>query len=155
MSEISLLSVTLVKQSNHLYTVCVLFYRGIYLLTAETDTRLVAAVVVDGYELFTEIGERLNKDIRAVKNWRNLAYRLNIPHEVYDAFDTSKAAAKSSTKMLFEWLAQWKPNLNVSDLLKGLKEIDRFDVVDLVTKETSLGEFIFETTRTRTVTDSV
>lgn len=117
----------------------------------------MAAVVVDGSELFTEIGERLNKDIRAVKNWRNLAYRLKIPHEVYDTFDTSKAAAKSSTKMLFEWLAQWKPDLNVSDLLTGLKEIDRYDVVDLVTKEITqrLGEFIFENTRTRTVTDNV
>ena len=143
------------KQSNHLYTVCILFYLDIYLLITETDTRLVAAEVVDGSELFAEIGERLNKDIRAVKNWRNLAYRLKIPHEVYDAFDTSKAAAKSSTKMLFEWLAQWKPNLNVSDLLTGLKEIDRYDVVDLVTKAITLGEFIFENTRTCTVTDSV
>ena len=102
----------------------------------------MAVEVVDGSELFTEIGERLNKDIRAVKNWRNLAYRLKIPLEVYDAFDTSKAAAKSPTKMLFEWLTQSKPYLNVDDLLTGLKQIDRFDVVDLVTKETTLGEFI-------------
>ena len=101
-------------------------------------------VVVEGSELLAEIGERLNKDVRAVKNWRNLAYKLKIPHEVYDAFDTSKGAAKSPTKMLFEWLARWKPNLSVGDLLTGLKQIDRYDVVDLVTKETTVSEFIIE-----------
>ncbi|CAH3024571.1 unnamed protein product [Porites evermanni] len=92
-------------------------------------------VAVDGSELLADIGERLNKEMRAVKNWRNLAYRLEIPHEEYDAFDTSKVSAKSPTKMLFEWLQWWKPNLTVKDLLTGLKQIDRYDVVDLVRQE--------------------
>ena len=97
---------------------------------------------MDGSEILADIGERLNKEIRAVKNWRHLAFRLKIPPEVYGAFDTSKATAKSPTKMMFEWLARWKPDLSTDDLVMGLKEIDRFDVVDLVTKETSIGKFM-------------
>lgn len=96
---------------------------------------------MDGSEVLAGIGERLNKESRAVKNWRNLAYRLKIPHEVYGAFDTSKAKAKSSTKEMFKWLAQQRPNLTVDDLLAALKKIDRFDVVDLVREETNFGEF--------------
>ena len=103
---------------------------------------MVRDVLVDGSELFADIGERLNKDIRAVKNWRNLAYRLKIPPETYFAFDTSKGMAKSPTKMMFEWLANWKPDLSVGDLLKGIKGIDRFDVVEIVTKEAQAGEFV-------------
>ena len=101
---------------------------------------MVRKVAVDGSELLADIGERLNKEMRAVKNWRNLAYRLEIPHEEYDAFDTSKVSAKSPTKMLFEWLQRWKPNLTVKDLLTGLKQIDRYDVVDLVRLEVATGK---------------
>ena len=96
---------------------------------------------VDGSELLAGIGERLNKESRAVKNWRNLAYRLKIPHEVYSAFDTSKAKEKSSTKEMFKWLAQQNPNLTVDDLLAALKKIDRFDVVDFLKEETNFGKF--------------
>ena len=99
-------------------------------------------VVVDGSELLSDIGEHLNKEIRAVKNWRNLAYRLEIPPETYSSFDTSKEKAKSPTKMMFQWLARWKPDLNIGDLLKSIKAIDRFDVVKIVTKEAEAGEFV-------------
>lgn len=109
----------------------------------EKDSRFVRDEVVDGSEILADIGERLNKEIRAVKNWRHLAFRLKIPPEVYGAFDTSKATAKSPTKMMFEWLARWKPDLSTDDLVMGLKEIDRFDVVDLVTKETSFAKQAF------------
>lgn len=109
----------------------------------KTDSRLVRTVVIEGSELLTEIGELLNKEMRGVKNWRNLAYRLKIPHEEYDSFDTSKGAVKSPTKMLFEWLKRWKINLTVKDLLVGLKHIDRFDIVDLVRQEVATGELSF------------
>ena len=108
-----------------------------------TGSCFVKNVLVDGSELLTEIGERLNKEMRAVKNWRNLAYRLNIPPETYGAFDTSKEKAKSPTKMMFQWLAKWKPDLNIGDLLKGIKVIDRYDVVEIVTEEAEAGEFVF------------
>ncbi len=106
---------------------------------------LVKDVLFEGSELLSEIGERLNKDIRAIKNWRNLAYRLKIPHETYNAFDTSKGMAKSPTKLMFEWLAKWKPGLNLGDLLKGIKEIDRFDVVEIITKEAEAGKLFSRT----------
>ena len=105
-----------------------------------TGSMFVRNVVIDESPLLTEIGDRLNKDIRAIKNWRNLAYRLKIPPETYKAFDSSKAEAKSPTKMMFAWLARWKPNLSVGDLLEGIKKIDRYDVVELVTKEAEIGE---------------
>ena len=109
----------------------------------KTDSQLVRTVIIKGSELLTEIGERLNKEMRAVKNWRNLAYRLKIPHEEYDSFDTSKGAAKSPTKLLLEWLKRWKPDLTVKDLLDGLKQIDRYDVVDLVQQEVATGKLSY------------
>ena len=112
----------------------------------KTGSSFVKDELVDGSELLAEIGERLNKEIAAIKNWRNLAYRLNIPHETYSAFDTSKGKTKSPTKMMFEWLANWKPGLNIGDLLKGIKEIDRADVVEIVTKEAEAGEFVIGAT---------
>lgn len=112
---------------------------------------MVKKEVVDGSELLADIGERLNKEIRAVKNWRNLAYRLKIPPETYNAFDTSKGMAKSPTKMMFEWLARWKPDLNIGNLLKGIKEIDRFDVVEIVTKEAEVGKLSSRTLKLKTI----
>ena len=91
-------------------------------------------------ELLDEISDRLNKEMRAIKNWRNLAFRLNIPYEVYAAFDSSKSTAKSATKLLFDWLAIGKPLLTVERLLEGLKTIQRFDVVELVTMELEHGK---------------
>jgi len=44
--------------------------------------------------------------------------------------------------MMFQWLAKWKPDLNIGDLLKSIKAIDRFDVVEIVTKEADAGEFV-------------
>lgn len=112
---------------------------------------MVKDFLVDGSELLSDIGERLNKDIRAIKNWRNLAYRLKIPHEIYNAFDTSKGMAKSPTKLMFEWLAKWKPGLNMGDLLKGIKEIDRFDVVEIITKEAETGKLCSRTLKLKNI----
>lgn len=118
------------------------YKRKVITFFLKTGSSLVKDVLVDGSELLADIGERLNKEIRAVKNWRNLSYRLNISNETYSAFDTSKEKAKSPTKMMFEWLAKWKPALNIDDLLKSVKEIDRFDVVEIITKEAQAGEFV-------------
>ena len=90
--------------------------------------------------LLTEIGDRLDKDIPTIKNWRDLAYRLEISPETYELFDSSKAKAKSPTKMMFEYLAVCEPNLSVGDLLRGIKKIGRNDVVELVTKEAEKSE---------------
>lgn len=104
---------------------------------------MVRNEVVDGSDLLAEIGKHLNIESRNVKNWRNLANKLEIPPEVYGAFDTSEAEVKSSTKEMFKWLAQENLNLNVDDLLAALKKIGRFDLVDLVREETNnyFGEF--------------
>lgn len=123
---------------HKLNTLCVFFVIFRFI----TGSGFVRHVLVDESQLLADIGERLNKDIRAIKNWRNLAYRLKIPPETYNTFDTSKAKAKSPTKMMFEWLAKWKPSLNVGDLLEAIREIDRYDVVELVKKEAELGEFV-------------
>lgn len=93
-------------------------------------------------KLLEDIGKRLNKNIRSVKNWRNLANRLKIPRDVYDAFETSKEVEQgpSPTEMLFKWLEMGMPELNVKDLLNGLRVIDRYDVVQLVIEELALGK---------------
>ena len=102
---------------------------------------------MDGSDLLADIGKHLNIESRFVKNWRSLANKLEIPPEVYCAFDTSEAKVKSSTKEMFKWLAQQSPNLNVDDLLAALKTIGRSDLVDLVREETHsyFGEFKMKT----------
>ena len=126
-----------------MWGICAINKRKVITFNVTTGSWLVKNVLADGSELLSEIGERLNKEIRAVKNWRNLAYRLKIPPETYSSFDTSKEKAKSPTKMMFQWLAKWKPDLNIGDLRKSIKAIDRFDVVEIVTKEAEAGEFVF------------
>ena len=103
---------------------------------------MVTKEVAADSELLEDIGKRLNKNIPGVKNWRDLAYRLNIPHDVCDAFDPFKEVEKgpSPTAMLFEWLEMEKPKLNVKDLLNALKKINRYDVVQLVIEEVALGK---------------
>lgn len=99
-----------------------------------------------GSDLLADIGKYLDTESRSVKNWRNLANKLEIPHDVYGAFDTSEAKVKSSTKEMFKWLAQQSPNLSVDTLLAALKKIERSDLVHLVIKETGFGEFkIYDT----------
>ena len=98
---------------------------------------MVTEIAAPESQLLEDIGKRLNKNMRAVKNWRDLAYRLKIPHNVYDAFDTFKEVEKgpSPTAMMFKWLKMEKPELNVKELLNGLREIKRCDVVQLVIEE--------------------
>ena len=106
----------------------------------KTVSDLVSKVVVEGSELLAEIGEHLNHEMRARKNWRDLAYKLRISPEVSKTFDTSTETSKSPTRMMFEWLQLSKPNLTVRDLVNGLKNINRYDVVDVVRKDVAIGE---------------
>ena len=106
----------------------------------KTVSDLVSKVVVEGSDLLAEIGEHLNHEMRAIKNWRNLAHKLGISPEVSKTFDTSTETSKSPTRMMFEWLQLSKPNLTVRDLVNGLKNIDRYDVVDVVRKDVAIGE---------------
>ena len=107
-----------------------------------TDSSLVSKEAAADSELLEAIGKCLNKNIRGVKNWRNLAYRLDITSDVYNTFDTSKEVEQgpSPTEMLFKWLERGKPKLTVMDLLNCLREIKRFDVVELVIKEVADGK---------------
>ena len=103
---------------------------------------MVTKEVAADSQLLEDIGKRLNKNTPGVKNWRHLAYRLKIPLAVYDAFDTSKQVKQgpSPTKMLFQWLEKAKLKLTVKDLLNGLREINRYDVVQLVIEEVAVGK---------------
>lgn len=107
-----------------------------------TDSSLVSKEAAADSELLAAIGKCLNKNIRGVKNWRNLAHRLNIHSDVYNTFDISKEVEQgpSPTKMLFQWLEKAKLKLTVKDLLNGLREINRYDVVELVIEEVAVGK---------------
>lgn len=106
----------------------------------KTVSDLVSKVVVEGSELLAEIGEHLNHEVRVRKNWRDLAYKLGISPEDSKTFDTSTETSKSPTRMMFEWLQSSKPKLTVRDLVNGLENIDRYDVVDVVRKDVAIGE---------------
>ena len=103
-----------------------------------SDSSLTKDILKPDSELLDEIGQKLNKEIRALKGWRNLACRLDIPTDVYPDFDVAKKKVESATRMLFEWLMRWRSDLSIDDLLKALNQIDRNDVIELVKKETAL-----------------
>ena len=95
---------------------------------------------MDGSDLLTDMGKHLNTKARAFKNWRHVACQLKIPPDICDAFENSKAKAKSPTTEMFKTLAKLRPDLTVNDLLHALQEIKRFDVKDIVREEIN-GEF--------------
>lgn len=62
--------------------------------------------------------------------WRRLH-----PVSTLDSFEPGKRDPDSPTKLMFEWLKRCSPDMSMDDLIKGLKTIDRYDVVDLLTKD--------------------
>ncbi|EDO44217.1 predicted protein [Nematostella vectensis] len=90
--------------------------------------QLVKDVITPQSEILLKLSSLLDKESRAVKNWKNLCHRLKIPNSKYESFDASKKNAHSPTKQMLRWL-KWKyPGITVGELADGLQHIRRNDV---------------------------
>ena len=67
-----------------------------------------------------------------LKNWQNLAAKLDIPRKVFKSFETCDTT--NSTEQLFELLKVHKPGLTIAVLFKHLEKIRRRDVINAIKK---------------------
>ena len=95
-----------------------------------SGSSLVKEALQSGSDLLDKVCQELDKDVKALKGWQNLAHRLCIPPADFKEFDMSKEK-KRPTELLFQSLANTKPDLPVDELLEALKTIGRNDVVEL------------------------
>jgi len=93
-----------------------------------SDNALIKDVFKSQSPIMDELSKLLDKE-GPMKNWRNLAYKLGIPEETYQNFDTSRGNNSNPTDLLFQWIFTNKPEFTVGMLIKCLRIIERNDVV--------------------------
>ena len=91
---------------------------------------MVKEALQAGSDLLDKVCQELDKDVKALKGWKNLAHKLGILSADSKGFDQSKEK-KRPTELLFQSLANTKPDLTIDELLEALKTIGRDDVVKL------------------------
>ena len=97
-----------------------------------------------GSPLLQTVADELNiSHVPWAKNWRHLAYHLEIPSDVYQEFDGSSAQRESPTREILQWLVVRTPNIVLSDVVKALDKIKRNDAIQIITREFSdtVGEY--------------
>ena len=90
-----------------------------------------------GSELLQTMADKLNRELPAVKNWKNLASQLEIPVDVRREFadESTGEKRKSPTKEVMEWVAARFPDTTLHDVVNALDMIERNDAVQLITKQ--------------------
>lgn len=91
-------------------------------------------VIVPESDLFRKISSDLNRKVHGVGDWKRVAYKLGIPHEDYIQFGNCKEK-KSPTREVFDRVIVDRPGIAILEIIKALKNIDRYDVVEVITEE--------------------
>ena len=95
---------------------------------------LVRDVMPPGSELLKIVADKLDTESGPWENnWRQLAYHLNIPPDVYQGFET-KEPLKSPTKEVMRWLVVDSPDKTLTDIVKALENIQRNDAIQIITR---------------------
>ncbi len=82
-------------------------------------------------DLLRKISSGLNRTVVGTGNWRNLAYRLNIPREDYDQFQNPEGQDRPSpTITIMEWVVGVRPKITIYEVVEVLESIKRMDVVE-------------------------
>lgn len=88
-----------------------------------------------GSELLQMVADKLNiNPVPWTQNWRNLAYHLEIPSDLYQEFDESSGRRTSPTKEVMRWLTVRSPEMTLIDIVKALDKIRRNDAIKIVTE---------------------
>ena len=88
-----------------------------------------------GSELLQIMADKLNRQLPAVEDWRHLAFKLEIPVDVQQAFGESGQKLKSPTKEVMHWLVTQFPDTTLVDIVKALDRIQRNDVIQIIAKQ--------------------
>lgn len=90
-----------------------------------------------GSKLLQIMADNLNREQPAIKNWRDLASKLDIPADVSREFSGESAwqNGKSPTKEVLEWVAAQFPDTTLKEVVKALDKIQRNDAIQIITKQ--------------------
>ena len=97
------------------------------------DSSLLVDSIRPDSDILDEMEKQLNRNIPDVGNWRVLARRFNIPHEIYDDFEPRESGQRSPTKLMLEWLARAREGITIRDVINGLEKIERNDAIEILT----------------------
>ena len=95
---------------------------------------LVSKFITDNTLLLDKLSKYLDRESRAIKCWKHLAYIVGVPTEETRKFDVF--TERSPTEDLFNYLLTWNPDLTVGDLKEVLKAAYRNDVIESLEKGT-------------------
>ena len=97
------------------------------------DEVLLKDIMAPGSELLQITADKLNRELPAIENWRNLAFKLKIPAEEISGESTWQKG-RSPTKKVMEWVAARFPDTTLKDVVKALDKIQRNDAIQIITK---------------------
>ena len=90
-----------------------------------------------GSELLQTMADKLDRELPAVDNWKNLAFKLEIPPEVIrECEEMSKGKeGMSPTIEVMKWVAAKFPGTTLIDAVKALDRIQRNDAIKIITEQ--------------------
>lgn len=88
-----------------------------------------------GSELLQTMADKLNREIPGIKDWHHLAYKLEVPADVRQAFGGVGPKGKSPTKEVMQWLVARFPDTTLKDVVKALDKIQRNDAIQIITRQ--------------------
>ena len=98
-----------------------------------SDELLIKDVITPGSELLQTMAVDLNReDIPGIKNWRDLACKLEVPRDVLQEFSGETTAKRSPTKEVIQWLTVRFPDTTLKDLVQALEKIQRNDASQII-----------------------
>ena len=90
-----------------------------------------------GSELLQTMADKLNRELPAVENWKNLAFKLEIPPDVIREFEGMSKGKEgiSPTIEVMKWVAAKFPGTILIDVVKALDRIQRNDAIKIITEQ--------------------
>lgn len=86
-------------------------------------------------DLLRKISNGLNRKVVGTGDWRNLAYKLDVPREVYKEFESPQGQEKPSpTIEILNWVVGEKPGITIAIVVEVLESIQRMDVIEEIKK---------------------
>ena len=99
------------------------------------DDMLLKDVITPGSKLLKRLALELNQeDNPVVKNWTHLAWKMEVPADMYRMFADVKQKRNSPTKEVLEWVSTQFSEIALSDVAKALDEIQRNDAIQIISK---------------------
>lgn len=89
-------------------------------------------VMTPGSQLLQKMADRLDLEIPAIKDWRHLACKLDVPVDVWRALEQKR---KSPIKELLQRMVVQGRNATWKDLLKAPENIQCYDAIQIIRRQ--------------------